>query len=378
MYTRNIKLPDDHSFFLFGPRGTGKSTLVRNRYPKAIYIDLLDFSTYRMLLANPNLLSQFIPPQTKEFIIIDEVQKIPALLDEVHRLIESSEHYKFILTGSSARKLRRQGINLLAGRAYTSYLFPLTAIELGNDFSLKRSLEFGNLPQSYILDNPREYLESYINTYLKEEVLQEGLTRNLSAFARFLEVVSFSVGSIVNASDIARDVMMDRKVIENYFSILEDMMIGVRLPVFSRRAKRKVIVHPKFYFFDTGIYQTVRPKGPLDIRSEINGFAVENLFLQNLIAVNSNLKLGYQLYFYRTVDDQEVDFVAYGEKGLLAFEIKLGINFNSTWVKSLVDFGKDYPEAKLFLIYGGTQRLYYKNVTIMPIEEALKSLSDIL
>lgn len=378
MYPRNIELPTDHSFFLFGPRGTGKSTLVRSRYPNATYIDLLDFSTYRVLLANPNLLSQFIPPQTKEFIIIDEVQKIPALLDEVHRLIESQDHYKFILTGSSARKLRRQGVNLLAGRAYTSYLYPLTAIELGKDFSLKRSLEFGCLPQVYVLDDPKAYLESYINTYLKEEVLQEGLTRNLSAFARFLEIVSLSVGSPVNTSEIARDVAIDRKVIENYFTILEDMMIGIRLPVFSRRAKRRVVVHPKFYFFDTGIYHTVRPKGPLDITSEINGFAVENLFLQNLIAVNSNLGLGYQLHFYRTVDDQEVDFVAYGEKGLLAFEIKLGTNFNSTWVKSLVDFGKDYPEAKLFLIYGGTQKLYYKNVTILPIEEALKGIERIL
>lgn len=378
MFTRNIKLSDNHSFFLFGPRGTGKSTLVRNRYPKATYIDLLDFLTYRKLLADPSLLSQFIPPRTNEFIIIDEVQKIPALLDEVHRLIESRDHYKFILTGSSARKLRRQGVNLLAGRAYTSYLYPLTAVELEKDFSLKRSLEFGSLPQAYTLDDPKAYLESYINTYLKEEVLQEGLTRNLGTFVRFLEVVSLSVGSVINTSEIARDVMMNRKVIENYFTILEDLMVGIRLPVFNHRAKRRVVVHPKFYFFDTGIYHTVRPKGPLDSTLEVNGIAVENLFLQNLIAVNANLGLGYKFYFYRTVDDQEVDFVAYGERGLLAFEIKLGTNFNSSWVKSLVDFGKDYPEAKLFLIYGGTKTLYYKGVTIMPIDEALKNMGGLL
>ena len=379
MYTRNIALPSNHSFFLFGPRGTGKSTLIKDRYPDSIYIDLLDFATYNRLLANPHLLETFIPKNFDKYIIIDEVQRIPELLNEVHRLIESQYKYKFILTGSSARKLKSQGVNLLAGRAYTYHLYPLTAIELGADFDLAKALKVGLLPSNYDPNtDPERYLNSYITTYLKEEILQEGLTRNITAFAKFLEVASFSVGSPLNMTAIARDVGIERKVIENYFTILEDLMIGIRLPVFSKGAKRKLINHPKFYYFDTGIFQTARPKGPLDSSQEIGGLALESLIFQNLNAINQNLDLKYQLYYHRTIAGAEVDFVAYGESGLIAIEVKHSRTWSAKDVSHLLAFKSEYPEAKLYLIYTGDQTNYYSNITILPATTALTTLPHIL
>jgi len=379
MYPRNIVLPDNNSFFLFGPRGTGKSTLIKERYPDALYFDLLDFQTYREFLAHPNLLeTKLIKHDPEKFVILDEIQKVPALLDEVHRLIESPKHYKFILTGSSARKLRRGGANLLAGRAYLYYLHPLTASEIGSDFDLAKSLRYGTLPKVYLADDPRKYLESYVGGYLKEEVVAEGLTRNLTAFAKFLQIASFSVGSLVNRNNIAREVYVDRKVIDSYFQILDDMMIGKLIPVFTRRAKRQVVSHPKFYYFDAGIYQALRPSGPLDVQNEINGPALENLFFQHLVAVNDNLNLRYNFSFFRTTRGQEIDFIVYGEHGFHAFEIKLGTGFSTVWTRALTAFGKDYPEATLHLVYMGSSTFYHNNITIHPFEKILQELPEIL
>jgi len=202
MYSRIIKYPDNKSFFLFGPRGTGKTTWVKKAFPNALYIDLLESRLFNDLLADPQRLENFIPVNFKDWIIIDEVQKIPELLNEVHRLIEKYKH-KFILTGSSARKLRRKGPNLLAGRALNFSMHPLTAVELGKDFNLNHSLMYGHLPSVYVESNPKDYLESYIKTYLQEEIQQEGLTRNPGVFSRFLEAASFSQGSILNISEVS-------------------------------------------------------------------------------------------------------------------------------------------------------------------------------
>jgi len=210
-----------------------------------------------------------IPPDFSDFIIIDEIQRVPELLNEVHRLIESPAHHKFILTGSSARKLRRQGINLLAGRAYLYHSYPLTAKELGKDFNLKKALKYGTLPAAYTAENPTAYLQSYLSTYLEQEIIQEGMTRQLSAFYRFLQIASFSQGSIINTSAIAREVGIDRKVVENYFSILIDLLVGVMLLPFTRRAKRRLVTKPKFYFIDSGLYREARPQGYLDTENEL-------------------------------------------------------------------------------------------------------------
>lgn len=377
MYPRLIVLPIGKSFFLFGPRGTGKTTLVRSRFPSAIYLDLLEAEIFNDLLANPQRLSNYIPNNFTDFVIIDEVQRVPELLNEVHRLIENSNQ-KFILTGSSARKLRRGGQNLLAGRALTYSLHPLTAAETTKDFNLDRALSFGLLPSTFREENISKYLESYVKTYLEEEIFQEGLTRNLSAFARFLETASFSVGSILNTSEVAREAAIERKIVENYFLILESLLIGYRLPVFTRRAKRRLVSHPKFYFFDTGIYRTLRPSGPLDMPEKIEGTALENLFFQNLAAVNDALNLGYKLYYYRTATGQEVDFVAYGERGLLAFEVKRSAKINSAALRGLKLFQKEYPEAKCFLAYGGKRKMTDGRIAIVPLEETLKNLPSLL
>ncbi|MFH0926210.1 MAG: ATP-binding protein [bacterium] len=377
MYSRLIKPPKNKSFFFFGARGTGKTTWVRSTFPKAIYLDLLEAELFNDLLANPQRLAQYIPNGHEDWIIIDEVQRIPELLNEVHRLIEK-HRYKFILTGSSARKLKRKGPNLLAGRALTYNLYPLSISELGADFNFNTSLQYGCLPSIYTEENPKKYLESYVKTYLEEEVRQEGLTRNLGMFARFMEAASFSQGSILNVSSVARECAVERKVVEHYFSILDDMLLSYHLPVFSKKAKRRLVAHPKFYFFDTGVYRTLRPKGPLDMPEEIEGIALETLFLQEIIALNASLELNYSIYYWRTVNDAEVDFVLYGDKGIHAFEIKRSSRILSSHFNGLRLLLKDYPMAKDYLVYGGKRRMREGPISIVPVEEMLKTLPEIL
>lgn len=377
MYSRILVPPKDKSFFLFGPRGTGKTTWVKSAFPKAIFIDLLESEIYNDLLANPQRLERFIPGDFNNWIVVDEVQRIPELLNEIHRLIEK-KGYRFVLTGSSARKLRKRGVNLLAGRALTYSFHQLAVVELAKDFNLAHSLKFGQLPCAYTDKDPKAYLESYVEAYLREEIQQEGLTRNLSAFSRFLEAASFSQGSVLNTSAVARECSVERKVVENYFSILEDLLIGSRLPVFTKKAKRRMVAHHKFYFFDVGIYRTIRPSGPLDMPEEMEGLAFETLVFQELRAINDCLHLGYELYYWHTANQAEVDFVLYGNKGLKAFEVKRTSRINENMLRGLKAFLKDYPSAKAYLIYGGTRRLYDGNITILPIQDALLTLPDLL
>ena len=263
MYTRLLERPVRQSFFLFGPRGVGKTAWLRARFPDALFFDLLDADTYTRLLAAPTRLGDEIPAGYRGWVVLDEIQRLPDLLNEVHRLIEA-RRLRFVLTGSSARKLRSKGVNLLAGRAVTRFMHPLTVTELGQDFDLRRALQYGCLPFACTEPEPRDYLRSYVSTYLREEVQQEGFARNLAAFARFLEAASFSQGSVLNMAAVARESAVNAKVAEDYFSILEDLLIAVRLPVFAKRAKRRVVAHPKFYFFDAGVFQAIRPRGPLD------------------------------------------------------------------------------------------------------------------
>jgi predicted AAA+ superfamily ATPase len=377
MYSRLIQPPENKSFFLFGPRGTGKTTWVRSAFPKAAYIDLLEAEIFNDLLANPQRLSNFIPPDFKDWVIIDEVQRVPDLLHEIHRLIEAKRH-RFVLTGSSARKLKRKGPNLLAGRALTFSMHPLSIAELKSDFRLEHSLKYGELPSVYTEADPPKYLEAYVKTYLEEEVRHEGLTRNLSAFARFLEAASFSQGSVLNISSVARDCHVERKVVESYFSILEDLMIGYRIPPFSKKAKRRLIAHPKFYYFDAGVYRTLRPMGPLDAVEEVDGIALETLFLQEIIAQNSALHLGYKVFYWRTSNGQEVDFVLYGPQGLLSFEIKRTSRITSGMLRGLKSFLADYPMAKAYFVYMGNRRMYEEKIEIVPMLDILNNLGTIL
>lgn len=379
MYHRILQLPlkESSSIFLFGPRGTGKTHWVKEHIPKALYLDLLEFSLYSALSANPGRLEQLIPPDFTDWIIIDEVQRVPDLLNEVHRLIEHKK-LRFILTGSSARSLKRRGVNLLAGRALRYTMHPLVIQELGNDFNLVHALECGLLPSVIQHPNPKKYLESYVQTYLREEVLQEGLTRNVGTFTRFLEIASFSQGNLVNASEIARELAISRTLVTSYFDILEDLLLAVRIPVFAHRAKRKVVTHQKFYFFDVGVYNTVRPTGPLDSREEAEGAGIETLFLQSLRAINDYYQYGYSIYFWRTSAGDEVDFILYGPRGLHAFEIKRTNRLTPKIYKGLMRFHEDYPEARLHLIFLGAHREFHENITAHPLQEALQNLPQLL
>jgi predicted AAA+ superfamily ATPase len=369
--------PDRKSFFLFGPRGTGKSAWVRQRFPDAVYLDLLESDLYTELLASPQRLDLKVPPGHSGWVVIDEVQRIPAILDEVHRLIEK-RRLKFALTGSSARKLKRGGVNLLAGRALTLGMHPLTRQELGKDFDLKHSLRFGQLPGAYVEDEPARYLRSYVGTYLREEVQQEGLTRNLGAFTRFLEAASFSQGSLLNVSAVAQECHVERKVVEDYYSILEDLLLAIRLPAFAKRAKRRITTHPKFYFFDTGVFRTLRPRGPLDSPEEIDGPALETLVLENIRALNEYLNREYSLHYWRTAAGAEVDFVLYGERGLHAIEVKRASRVREEDLRSLRLFQEDYPMARCWYVYGGIKAYREGDIRVTPVSAFLDELPEVL
>lgn len=376
MYPRNIKKPQKRSFLLFGPRGTGKSSWLRKAFSKAPYVDLLDAEIFRQLSSRPESLSNYFPSGS-EWVVIDEVQRVPELLNEVHRLIELNGT-KFAISGSSARKLKAVGTNLLAGRAVTSFMYPFISDELGKDFSLAKALRLGMLPEVWDGDDGEAYLSSYVTTYLKEEVQQEGLTRSLGVFSRFLEIASFSQASPLNVSAVSRELGVDNKTAENYFCILEDLLLATRLPVFSKHAKRQLYSRPKFLFFDVGVFRTLRPKGPLDTPELIDGAALETLLYQHLVALNEYFNLGYQIYYWKTRAKEEVDFVLYGERGILAFEVKRSENIRSKDLKSLKAFVEDYPQAKPFLVYGGRTRQYIDGITLIPYEEGLKELKGLL
>lgn len=377
MFARSLKLPSERSFFLFGPRGTGKSTLLRQALPKSFLIDLLDLGVYGELLAHPERLEALALPSKASWVVIDEIQRLPALLDEVHRLIEK-KRFRFALTGSSSRKLRRGGVNLLAGRARTLAMHPLTALELGKQFDLAHSLRFGQLPTVYVESDPKAYLASYVGTYLREEVQAEALTRNLEAFSRFLVAASFSQASILSIATVARDLGLVRKTVEGYFDLLDDLLLSVRIPVFSRRAKRAMTTHRKFFFFDAGVYRTLRPKGPLDAAEDIDGPALETLVLQELRALNDNWGLGYDIFYWHTREHKEVDFVLYGERGLVAFEVKRSSTFRARDLEPLRLFAGDYPMARCFLLYGGKESYEVDGIRVLPVAIALPQLRSIL
>lgn len=379
MFNRILKLPlnGQSSIFLFGPRGTGKTYWIKSHLTDYLYLDLLDFTLFSSLSADPSRLENLIPKNYDKWIVIDEVQRVPELLNEVHRLIEG-KRLRFLLTGSSARSLRRRGVNLLAGRALRYNMHPLVIQEIGQSFDLIHALQFGLLPTAVTQSDPKKYLETYVQTYLREEVLQEGLTRNIGSFTRFLEIASFSQGNILNFSEIARELAINRLVVSNYFDILDDLLLAIRIFPFTHRAKRKMVAHQKFYFFDAGVFRFLRPMGPLDSPEEAEGASLETLFLQSLRAINDYYDLGYTIYFWRTATGTEVDFILYGPKGLHAFEIKKSSQVQNKALKGLREFKEDYPEAQLHFIFLGKHKEYHNDINAIPLETALQELPAIL
>ncbi len=375
-YLKRLVPKLDQSYFLFGPRGSGKSTWLRHAYPKALYLDLLDPLLFRDLSSRPERLKEQVAKAAAgQPVIIDEIQKVPALLDVVHQLVEGAGRGKqFILTGSSARKLKRAGVNLLGGRLLWRQFHPYLAAELGSRFDLAKAMQFGMLPLALASKSPAETLRSYASLYIQQEVREEASVRDLGAFGRFLEAAALSHGGQLNLTNLSRECSVTRKSVEGYLDVLEDMMLAHRLNVFEKRAKRLLAAHPKFYFFDSGVFQALRPRNPLDSHREIGGGALEGLVGQHLRAWLSFARGKNELFYWRTRAGLEVDFVLYGEDGFAALEVKAGSRVDPRDLASLKAFKEDYPQAKVALLYTGREALKVQGIPVLPCQGFLEKL----
>lgn len=378
---RFLRAPRDHAF-LFGPRGTGKTTWLRASLPDAVMVDLLDANERRTLAAQPERLRERVLQAAAHrsaaagvtYVVVDEVQRVPALLDVVHALIESQYQLRFVLTGSSARKLRRGGVNLLGGRASDLRLHPFLAAELGDDFDLDRALRWGMLPLVTAAADPADRLRSFSSFYLDQEVRAEGFARDIGAFSRFLEVMSFSHGAELNIAAVARETAVRASTVSGYLEILEDLLLGFRLPVFRRRARRRIASHPKFYYFDCGVFRTLRPVGSLDRPTEIRGTTLEGLVAQHLRAWCDYRNRGDRLFTWRTRAGTETDFVVYGPDEFWGIEVKHATNVRPEDLRGLRAFGDEYPEARRLLLYRGDRRYLIGGVQCLSVSDFLRRL----
>ena len=367
--------PPAGSFFLFGPRGTGKSTWLQQRFPEALRIDLLAPDVLRAYQARPERLRERIDAEPgATTVVVDEVQKAPQLLDVVHSLVEERPELRFVLTGSSARKLRHGAANLLGGRLVAAHMPPFMAAELGDGFNLERALQIGVVPLVWEAADPKATLAAYAALYLQEEVQAEALVRQIADLSRVLEVITLSQGSLLNLAGRAREAEIPRKRAESYLGILEDLLLGFRLPVFQRRAQRQLVQHQKFFFFDAGVFRSLRPRGPLDAPEAIEGLALEGLVAQHLRALCQLRPKGGALSFWRTRSGLEVDFIAYGPGLFLAVEVKRAIKVNRNDLKGLKAFQADYPEAECLLLSFCPEPLLIDGIRCEPLEAWLRHL----
>lgn len=378
MYTRLVQLPN-HSFFLFGPRGTGKTTWLRHVLPDALWFDLLRTQTFFALTRQPDSFRQQVEARPKKsWIVVDEVQRLPSLLNEVHALIAERGHaYRFAMSGSSARKLKRMDVNLLAGRAINRQFFPLTAAELNYDFDVDHVLRFGLLPQIHAEpDFALDALEAYVVNYIREEIQQEALVRNLDSFSRFLEVAALMNGQVANVAGLARDAAVARPTVQGYFATLVDTLIGFWLPAWRKRAKVKEIASPKFYLFDPGVVRALagRLREPLDAAER--GFLLETWILHELRAAMAIQDIGGQLHYWRTPGGTEVDFVWTRATHAVGLEVKAATVWRDEYgaaLKSLVDQGS---LQAAFGVYLGDTELKDGTLRVLPLKQFLKELAS--
>ncbi len=346
MFTRALRLPAPgrETFFLWGPRQTGKTTLLRQSYPDATWVDLLKADEYRRYLERPELLREELVAGPRPVqVVIDEVQKVPAILDEVHWLHEN-RRIRFALCGSSARKVRRGEANLLGGRAIRYELHGLTAAEIGRGFDLVRLLNHGYLPGLYEADRPDRLLASYVGDYLKEEVAAEGLVRNLPVFSAFLNAAALSDGTLVNFSSIARDCGVSSHTVKGHFGILEDTLIGRWLPAYTKRPKRRVVAAPKFYFSDVGVVNHLARRGGLQPGGELFGKAFENWVLHELLAYDAYHEMRTDLSYWRLASGIEVDFIV-GNMAV-AIEAKASTRITADHLRGLRHLRDDHPRVR--------------------------------
>jgi predicted AAA+ superfamily ATPase len=376
MFKRALRLPHPlrESFFLWGPRQSGKSTLLRQAYPDALLIDLLLAEEYRRYLQNPELLRSEIAAASRApaVVVIDEVQKVPQLLDEVHWLIEN-RGIPFVLCGSSARKVKRGHANLLGGRALRRELHGLTALEVGADWDLTRMLNHGYLPRVYLADRPMPLLNAYVADYLKEEVAAEGLVRNLPVFSAFLNVAALSDAELVNFSTIARDCGVSSHTIQSYFEILVDTLLGRWLPAHRDRPKRRVIGAPKFYFADVGVVGFLAKRGRLEPGSALFGKAFENWVFHELCAYNAYSESFADLSYWRLASGIEVDFLV--DHGV-AIEAKATAKVTSDHLKGLRELAVDKPgfKARIVVCLEPRARQTEDGIKIFPVRTFIEAL----
>ena len=377
MYARSLPTPT-RSVFLFGPRGTGKTTWIRDRFPTAAAYDLLDTREALRLSKNPDVLFRELAAlPAGSWAVIDEVQKVPELLNEVHRLIEA-RGLRFVLSGSSARKLRRRGVNLLAGRAITTTLFPLVSAELDFELDVERALSYGTLPMALVEDDPLDYLRTYAETYLVQEVQAEALTRNLGAFARFLEIAARQNAQATNATSIARDAGIDRRTVQNHFAILTDTLIGYWLPAWKLKSATKQVRQSKFYFFDGGVVRALSGRLPYPPTLEERGPLVETLILNEIRAFLSYTGRHYRPHYWRSYDDAEVDVLCETAAGFVAIEIEATTRWDRRFNRGLHRVRQHLaPHATTcFGVYLGQRAALWDDVRILPALDFLKRLWD--
>ncbi len=381
MFSRFRNFSSKHSFFLFGPRGTGKSTLLKERFnPKeCLWLDLLDSSVEDRFFRNPSDLYAIVKALPKEikYVIVDEIQKVPKLLDEVHRLIEETDKV-FILTGSSARKLKHGGANLLAGRAFVYHLHALSCFELKNAFDLEESLHWGTLPKAFNLkedSEKNEFLRSYADTYLKEEIWNEHIIRKLPPFRRFLEIAAQCNGKIINYANIARDVGVDDKTIKEYFFILEDTMIGFFLESHHNSFRKRFVEKPKFYFFDPGVVRCLsrRLSVPLTPKTAAYGEAFEHFVVLEFMRLGSYFQPDYRFSFIRTAADVEIDLVIERPgKKILCIEIKSSDTINETDIRAFIKITKDIPDCEAIVLSQDPFMKKFDHVTCYPWKQGIE------
>lgn len=337
----------DSSIFLFGARQTGKSTILRRQFPKSIYIDLLDTAMRYRMQRHPEVLYDMLKDKPSEtLVIIDEIPEVPELLNEVHRLISERNHL-FILCGSSARKLKRRGQNTLGGRALPVYLYPLVSAEIP-DFNIDRAVNFGMIPSHYLATDPWRRLSAYIDVYLKEEIKEEALVRNLNAFHRFLEVAALTDCEIVNYNNIAQECGVSSPTVNSYFDILEDTLVGYRIPAYTKTMKRRLVQSPRFMFFDVGVANYLLHRKAL-VRGTLEyGHAFEHLVIQEIIAFLHYTHSEDRLSYWRTYNGVEVDVILGDAK--VAIEIKSVEEVMPKHLKGLRVFGEDHPACRRVIV----------------------------
>ncbi|MCI0444289.1 AAA family ATPase [bacterium] len=373
MYKRQLDLGallKRKSFFLFGPRQTGKSTLIRTQIPKAAYYDLLEADTFRELSARPEYIRQTLSP-AQSILIIDEIQKLPSLLDEIQLLMDRNKNLRVIMTGSSARKLRRGSPNLLGGRAWTCRLHPLISNELHFERLLDR-INFGSLPAILDSKHPTEDLKAYTGTYLAEEIRAEGLTRSIENFSRFLEVAGLVNGEQLNFTEIGSDAGVPPRTVREYFQILEDTLVAHQLPAYRKTVKRKPVATSKFYFFDIGVANSLRRTGRIQERSPEFGRALEHLIFLELRAYLDYTRIDEPLTYWRSLSQFEVDFLI-GDK--IAIEVKAKARVSEKDCKALMALSEEIRLKRRMVVCGETRRrIDDAGNEMIPIQSFLKDL----